>query len=83
MIDGGVLIMLVSVMILFTPRGYSAQPVRRPATIIIASAALRTAYPPATPTPQLTALVARADEALEQDSLTRGVRGIAATYDRT
>jgi hypothetical protein len=80
MIDGGVLIMIVSLAIMFTPRGHGSHVIRRPASTIIASAALRTACPPTMPPAQLTELVARADAALEQDSLTSGLRGISAVY---
>ncbi len=82
MIDGGLIIILVSMVIMFTPRGHGTATPRRPATTIIASVALRTTYPPAMPSAELTELVARADAALEHDSLTSGLRGVSAVYRR-
>jgi hypothetical protein len=79
-IDGGLLIMLASLALMFVPHAQRSHAARRPPTTIIARLALRVTYPPALPTPQLTELVARADAALEQDSLTSGLRGISAVY---
>ena len=82
MIDGGILIMIVSLVIMFTPQGKTVTVVRRQIHTINAGVALRTTYPPAMPSAQLTELVARADAALDQDSLTSGLRGVAAIYRR-
>lgn len=81
MIEGGCLIMLASIAMMFVPTP-SPLPGRRTVRSFGCGIALRTAFPTGVAGPAFANLVTLADEAIERDALMRGVRGVTATYDQ-
>jgi hypothetical protein len=84
MIEGGYLIILASVAMMFVHAApATAHALRRPVRMLGCGIVLRTAFPLiAAPAPRLSTLVEQADAALDRDALMRGVRGVTATYDQ-
>jgi hypothetical protein len=78
MIDGGLVMIVISALIMFVPP--AAASTRRQAGSL--KAVLNTAYPPIAPTPAIIVLIEQAEAALDRDALLRGVRAITTTYDQ-
>ncbi|WP_343526753.1 hypothetical protein [Sphingomonas sp.] len=83
MIDGGIVMIVVGWLItVFPPVERLVSGRRASARPVAIGIVLRDAYPPPASSPSLTDLVAVADAALEQDALSRGVRGISDAFDQ-
>ena len=77
MIDGGLVMIVFSALIMFVPPA-AAQTQRRPGSL---KAVLNIAFPPIAPTLAIVLLIEQAEAALEPDALLRGTRAISTTYD--
>ncbi|MDD1450807.1 hypothetical protein NHF48_007300 [Sphingomonas sp. H160509] len=78
MIDGGLVMIVVSTLFMLVPA--AASRTRRDAGSL--KAVLNTAYPPIAPTPAIIILIGQAEAALDRDGLLRGVRALSSTYDQ-
>ncbi len=81
MIGAAELLTLISLFAISLPALDRALTHRRHAQSEMFEGALRRAFPFAPPNTSLETLTRRAEEALEQDDLSRGIVAIAATYD--
>jgi hypothetical protein len=77
MIDGGLVMIVISALIMFVPPAAAHTP-RRPGSL---KAVLNIAFPPIAPTLAIVLLIEQAEAALERDALLRGTRAISTTYD--
>ena len=82
MIDGGFVMIMIGVLVMFVPPTHRIVAHRRAIGVLPYAAALQQAFPAAAPTPSLTRLVGEAEAALESDALLRGVRSVTAIYDQ-
>lgn len=82
MIDGGFMMIMIGVLVMFVPPTHRIVSHRRAVRVLPYAAALQQAFPAAAPTPSLSRLVNEAEAALESDALLRGVRGLTTTYDQ-
>lgn len=82
MIEGGVMMIVISWVLMCTAPAEKMVAGRRAARPVAIGIVLREAYPPPASSPLMNELVAAADASLEQDALMRGERGIRAIYDQ-
>lgn len=82
MIEGGVILCLVGFLLALANPVERTIAHRRHAQVGAFEDTLRGAFPLHPPTPAFDDLVSRAETALEQDALSRGIRATAATYDQ-